>query len=247
MRLAVLSLRCVRVYVGLRSAAPTLLIPNWWCRSCRTVRTCERWLPLKRKRSLIFFFPYPIPNLPLTSPSSSTHLPSCHTPVQGYEVWCWLWCWLPSCPLWPPSLTAAALSSRWTSGLASDRRPPSASSSLWAGKQKPLWKTNVTLMQRHSNPLTLSRFPHRLSFRLPYVTCSYVSSPIQSMGSVHCSRQYLLDPSCPGGSERSAVWLHPVSLKLPGSTYRLSLLPGCVCEEGQWNGDMAHSNGDNIF
>lgn len=68
--------------------------------------------------------------------SSFTHSLSLswYLSVQGCEGWCWRWCWLPSCPLWPPSLTAAALCSPWTSGLTSGPRPPSESSLLWAGE-----------------------------------------------------------------------------------------------------------------
>lgn len=50
--------------------------------------------------------------------------------------------------------------------------------------------------------------------------------------------QYLLDPHCPGSSEWSAVWLHPVCIELPHSTYCCSLPPGCLCKKGQWKGEM---------
>lgn len=69
------------------------------------------------------------------------------------------------------------------------------------------------------------------------LTCS-VPPHLQSLGSVHRCHQHLLDPHRPGGSERSAVWLHPVGVELPGSTHCCSLPPGCVCEAGQWNGEM---------
>lgn len=64
------------------------------------------------------------------------------------------------------------------------------------------------------------------------------SSHVQSVGTVHRCHQHLLDPHRPGSSERTAVWLHPVCVELPGSTHCCSLPPGCVCEASQWNGEM---------
>ena len=72
-----------------------------------------------------YFRIFPV-SIPLSPPLS--------LPPQGCVVWCWLWCWRPSCPPWPPSSTAAAPSSPWTSGPVCDRRPLRASSCSWEGQ-----------------------------------------------------------------------------------------------------------------
>ena len=58
-------------------------------------------------------------------------------------------------------------------------------------------------------------------------------SLLQRVGSVYRLHPYLLDPSGTGRSEWSAVRLHPISDQLPCPAHCLSLLPGCVCQEGQ--------------
>lgn len=70
MRLAVWSLRCVSKSVGLRWAAPTLLILNWWCQSCRMVRTHNITHSLTSCFHHRFF-----PLLLSPSSSSSIHFP----------------------------------------------------------------------------------------------------------------------------------------------------------------------------
>lgn len=76
----------------------------------------------------------------------------------------------------------------------------------------------------------------------PYIhTTLCCSSALQCLGSVYRGHQHLLDPRCSGSAERSAVWLHPVSLQLSVSTHCLRLPAGCFCQTGQWNSKKGYS------